>query len=199
MGPVGEAELVAIALQTPALRAVADDQQVAVVAGRLEQVGRPDQVLDPLLRPEAADDADQAVGIRRQAQLGQQFRPRNRLRRLGHANAVGDDCEFFSRQASFDVELFHAAGIGDDPLRALGQGSVDGQVQRRFPRIDAPLPGDDVLHARRDRRLPAVAVRGEEPGMHDVGLEFANQRLQPPIGERIDLPALADHRDRYAG
>jgi hypothetical protein len=64
MGPVSQAKLVAVPLQPPALRAIADDQQVAIIAGRLQQLCRPQQILDAFLRPKAADHADQPHVLR---------------------------------------------------------------------------------------------------------------------------------------
>ncbi len=69
---------VAKTLQVFALRAVADDQQMDVVANYLEQVGRPDQVFDPLLMPQPADGADQAASRRAPPARGTTRRARRR-------------------------------------------------------------------------------------------------------------------------
>ena len=80
-----------------AVRAVAEDQEVDVAADHLQQVGGPDGVLDPLLRPEPADQPDQP-GAGREAQLDEQLLPRDGRGR-GRRDAVGDHLELLGRQA----------------------------------------------------------------------------------------------------
>ena len=91
-----------------------------------------------------------------------------RFDRRAGVNAVGNDHEFFGRQAAADIKIFDAAGIGDDSLGPFGQGAVDRQLPSRFPRIDAPLAGDDVLYAGADGRLAAISIRRKQPGVNDV-------------------------------
>ena len=67
---VANLHLVAEPLQPAAMRPVAEDQQVDVVADDFQQVGRPDGVLHPFLRPQPPDQADQAA-VLGQAQLGE--------------------------------------------------------------------------------------------------------------------------------
>jgi hypothetical protein len=78
----------------------------------------------------------------------------------------------------------------------FGQHAVDRQLHGAFPGINAPFASNDVLYAGRHGRLAAISVGRKQPGMHDVRLPVLHQPPQPPVSARIDLPALADDRDR---
>ena len=52
-----------------------------------------------------------------------------------------------------------------------------------------------MLNAGADRGLAAIRVGREEPGVHDVGPEGLDVLPQPPVAERVELPAFADQCD----
>ncbi len=94
------------------------------------------------------------------------------------------------------VELADAAAVDDDPIGVPRQAPIDRQVMPRFPQVDAALGGDDALDARRAGGRAAVGVGREHPGMDQIGFEARHVAAQPPPGERVVFPRLADDGDR---
>ena len=131
---VADLDLIAIASQPISLRAVSDNQEVNVVANDLQEVGRPDRVLDSFLRPKPAHDADQPA-LFGQAQFIQE-RFGGGMTRFGGPNAVGNNCELLSRQTVPNVEILHARAVGNDSRGPPGQVSVDPEVAASLPGID---------------------------------------------------------------
>jgi hypothetical protein len=56
---VRDATLLGIPLQPAAMRPVTDNQDVHIVPHALDEIRRPDDILEPLLRPEPADGPNQ--------------------------------------------------------------------------------------------------------------------------------------------
>ena len=97
------------------------------------------------------------------------------------------------------VKLHHALAVGHDAIGATCQVSIDGQFVPDFPTIDAPFAGDDARHAHLQRGLSAVTIGGEEPGLHEMGAELADEFAQPPVGGRVQFPAFVDRVQRNLG
>ena len=117
---------------------------------------------------------------------------------LGHRHAVGNHPHALGRRAVPHVEIAHAFAVDHHAAAAPGQRAIDGQLQPALPRIDAALADHDVLHAAGPGRRETVGVGGEHPGVDQIGPEPGHVLLQPPERLRIELPTLADDRQRNA-
>ena len=119
-----------------------------VVADHLQQVGRPDGVFHPFLRPQSPHQPHQPA-LRRAAPA----RPSNWRRVVvgsgGIGHAVGNHPHPFGRRAVPDVEIAHALAVDHHRAAAAGQGPVQGQLQPALPRVDASLPDHESSSRRR--------------------------------------------------
>ena len=137
MDLVGDADLIAESSQAVAVWAVADHQQMDVVADHLQQVGGPDGVFHPFLRPESPDQADQPAAFG-QFQFGQQLPPRGGGR-IGQRHAVGNHLQLLGGRAVPHVEIANAFAVDHHAAATPGQDAIDGQLRSALPGIDAPL------------------------------------------------------------
>ena len=194
---VGDLDLIAERLEPGPVRAVADDEEVDAAADHLQQVGGPNGVLDPLLRPEPAHQTDEPRVVR-QPQLGQKLLPADQRGR-DRRDAVGNHLELVRRQTVGRVEIPHARAVDHDPRGRSGQAAIEPEVEPGLPRIDAPLAGHQAFHAARLARHAAVGIGREKPGVDEIGPQRGDEPLQPAIGPGVELAPLADHGDRHAG
>ena len=158
----------------------------------------PQKVFDALLRPQAADRAEEP-GVSRKAKLAQQVLPGDGVVARGLFDAVVNDDELFGGQPATDIKVLHTVAVGDDFFCAFRKPTIDGELVGPLPGIDTALACDDVRHFGQSGSLAAIGIGREEPGVNDVGAELADVPLKTPKAEGVDLPALADDSDRDAG
>ena len=188
MDLVADHHLVAEAEQAVAVRAVAEDQQMDIVADDLQQVGRPDGVLHPLLRPQSPDQADQPA-LLGQAQLGEELSAGG-VGRAGRGHAVGDDANPLRRQSAGDVEIAHAGAVGHDARRNAGRRSGRRPI-RPSPSRDRRSVGRRSCAGRRTRGPRRSRRHWPRRATYGPDRAALRRRDAPSARRPEDRPAIA--------
>ena len=128
-----------------AFGAVADDKQPQIVVEDAKEVGGPDEILDALLRPESADDADQPASGGHCSSWSSSARETS-LGRAG-GDAVGNDDEAVGGEAVLGAIVADGGAIGDEAIGVAREAAIDDPLPGRLPAVDAVFAGDDVFDA----------------------------------------------------
>ena len=189
---VADADLIAEHPQSVAVRPVAADEQMHVLADDLQQVGGPNRVLHPLVRQEPADQPDKP-GVVGQAQLVEELPARGNGRGRNR-HAAWNHAELLARQPAFCVILGDARAVGHQSRTVSADGPLQPASQHAARRAGRAEPGHQPVHAAADRRGQPVSVGGERPGLDHVGPQPIDQPLETPERQRIDRTAAAEER-----